>query len=129
MQRLVSFAHPNPFFYFSLLSFNCKDIKLSFTTITSHDSLRNCGKKLLTSELLPINTSQVPKVTIMVGGSFGAGNYAMCGRAYSPNFLFLWPNAKISVMGGAQVAPSLKIIIAYDQGVNKIPCHCFDMNN
>jgi 3-methylcrotonyl-CoA carboxylase beta subunit len=65
----------------------------------------------------------------MVGGSFGAGNYAMCGRAYSPNFLFLWPNAKISVMGGAQVAPSLKIIIAYDQGVNKIPCHCFDLNN
>jgi 3-methylcrotonyl-CoA carboxylase beta subunit len=65
----------------------------------------------------------------MVGGSFGAGNYAMCGRAFSPNFLFLWPNAKISVMGGAQVAPSLKIIIAYDQGVIKIPCHCFDMNN
>ena len=46
---------------------------------------------------------QVPKVTIMVGGSFGAGNYAMCGRAYSPNFMFLWPNARISVMGGAQV--------------------------
>ena len=39
----------------------------------------------------------------MVGGSFGAGNYAMCGRAYSPDFLFLWPNARISVMGGAQV--------------------------
>lgn len=46
---------------------------------------------------------QVPKVTIIVGGSFGAGNYAMCGRAYSPDFMFLWPNAKISVMGGAQV--------------------------
>ena len=46
---------------------------------------------------------QVPKVTIIVGGSFGAGNYAMCGRAYSPNFMFLWPNARISVMGGAQV--------------------------
>lgn len=50
-----------------------------------------------------INILQVPKVTIIVGGSFGAGNYAMCGRAYSPNFMFLWPNAKISVMGGAQV--------------------------
>lgn len=46
---------------------------------------------------------QVPKITIIVGGSFGAGNYAMCGRAYSPNFMFLWPNARISVMGGAQV--------------------------
>ena len=42
-------------------------------------------------------------MTIIVGGSFGAGNYAMCGRAYSPNFMFLWPNAKISVMGGTQV--------------------------
>lgn len=50
-----------------------------------------------------LNIVQVPKVTIIVGGSFGAGNYAMCGRAYSPNFMFLWPNAKISVMGGAQV--------------------------
>lgn len=49
------------------------------------------------------NSVQVPKVTIIVGGSFGAGNYAMCGRAYSPNFMFLWPNARISVMGGAQV--------------------------
>ena len=71
---------------------------------------------------------QVPKITIMVGGSFGAGNYAMCGRAYSPNFLFLWPNAKISVMGGAQVSPSPKLIIVYDQVVIKIPCPCFDMN-
>lgn len=47
--------------------------------------------------------TQVPKITILVGGSFGAGNYGMCGRAYSPNFLFLWPTAKISVMGGIQV--------------------------
>lgn len=46
---------------------------------------------------------QVPKITILVGGSYGAGNYGMCGRAYSPNFLFMWPNARISVMGGAQV--------------------------
>lgn len=52
---------------------------------------------------------QVPKVTIIIGGSFGAGNYAMCGRAYSPDFMFLWPNARISVMGGAQVAFILKI--------------------
>lgn len=46
---------------------------------------------------------QVPKITIIIGGSFGAGNYAMCGRAYSPNFMFFWPNARISIMGGAQV--------------------------
>ena len=48
---------------------------------------------------------QVPKITIIVGGSFGAGNYGMCGRAYSPNFLFMWPTARISVMGGIQVRP------------------------
>ncbi|CAM0906790.1 unnamed protein product [Alopecurus aequalis] len=46
----------------------------------------------------------VPKITIIVGGSFGAGNYGMCGRAYSPNFLFMWPTARISVMGGTQAA-------------------------
>ena len=48
--------------------------------------------------------AQVPKLTLMVGGSFGAGNYGMCGRAYSPEFLFAWPNARISVMGGDQAA-------------------------
>lgn len=69
---------------------------------------------------------QVPKITIIVGGSFGAGNYAMCGRAYSPNFLFLWPNARISVMGGAQVTPSLKCILSYDHVVNKILCIGFE---
>lgn len=63
---------------------------------------------------------QVPKVTIMVGGSFGAGNYAMCGRAYSPNFLFLWPNARISVMGGAQVTFLIQQLLAYDQHINKL---------
>jgi 3-methylcrotonyl-CoA carboxylase beta subunit len=46
----------------------------------------------------------VPKLTVIVGGSFGAGNYGMCGRAYSPRFLFMWPNARISVMGGEQAA-------------------------
>ena len=48
--------------------------------------------------------STVPKITIIIGGSYGAGNYAMCGRAYDPDFLFMWPNARISVMGGAQAA-------------------------
>jgi 3-methylcrotonyl-CoA carboxylase beta subunit len=51
--------------------------------------------------------SQVPKITVIIGGSFGAGNYGMCGRAYSPNFMFMWPNARISVMGGEQAASVL----------------------
>jgi 3-methylcrotonyl-CoA carboxylase beta subunit len=46
----------------------------------------------------------VPKLTVIIGGSFGAGNYAMCGRAYGPRFLWMWPNARISVMGGEQAA-------------------------
>ncbi|CAI0556922.1 unnamed protein product [Linum tenue] len=53
--------------------------------------------------VMAVSCAKVPKVTIMVGGSFSAGNYAMCGRAYSPDFLFMWPNARISVMGGVQV--------------------------
>jgi acetyl-CoA carboxylase carboxyltransferase component len=48
--------------------------------------------------------AQVPKVTVILGGSFGAGNYGMCGRAYSPAFMYMWPNARISVMGGEQAA-------------------------
>ncbi len=51
--------------------------------------------------------ADVPKLTVIIGGSFGAGNYAMCGRAYDPRFLFLWPNARISVMGGEQAAKVL----------------------
>jgi 3-methylcrotonyl-CoA carboxylase beta subunit/propionyl-CoA carboxylase len=51
-----------------------------------------------------VATAQVPKLTVIVGGSFGAGNYGMCGRAYQPRFLFMWPNARISVMGGEQAA-------------------------
>jgi acetyl-CoA carboxylase carboxyltransferase component len=49
----------------------------------------------------------VPKFTVVIGGSFGAGNYGMCGRAYDPRFLWMWPNARISVMGGAQAASVL----------------------
>ena len=52
----------------------------------------------------------MPKVTIIIGGSFGAGNYGMCGRAYSPRFLWMWPNARISVMGGEQAATVLSIV-------------------
>jgi 3-methylcrotonyl-CoA carboxylase beta subunit len=58
------------------------------------------GAKLVTA----VASAQVPKLTLMIGGSFGAGNYGMCGRAYGPRFLFMWPNARISVMGGEQAA-------------------------
>jgi acetyl-CoA carboxylase carboxyltransferase component len=54
-----------------------------------------------------VSTATVPKFTVMVGASFGAGNYAMCGRAYSPRFLWMWPNAEIAVMGGEQAADVL----------------------
>jgi 3-methylcrotonyl-CoA carboxylase beta subunit len=54
-----------------------------------------------------VATAQVPKFTVIIGGSFGAGNYGMCGRAYSPRFLWMWPNARISVMGGEQAASVL----------------------
>jgi 3-methylcrotonyl-CoA carboxylase beta subunit len=58
------------------------------------------GAKLVTA----VSTARVPKFTVIVGGSFGAGNYGMCGRAYNPRFLWMWPNARISVMGGQQAA-------------------------
>jgi 3-methylcrotonyl-CoA carboxylase beta subunit len=58
------------------------------------------GAKLVTA----VATASVPKFTVIIGGSFGAGNYGMCGRAYSPRFLWMWPNARISVMGGEQAA-------------------------
>jgi 3-methylcrotonyl-CoA carboxylase beta subunit len=55
-----------------------------------------------------VATARVPKLTVIVGGSFGAGNYGMCGRAYSPRFLWMWPNARISVMGGEQAATVMR---------------------
>ena len=58
------------------------------------------GAKMVTA----VATAKVPKFTVVIGGSFGAGNYGMCGRAYQPNFLWMWPNARISVMGGEQAA-------------------------
>ena len=61
-----------------------------------------------------VSTASVPKFTVLVGASFGAGNYAMCGRGYSPRFLWMWPNAKIGVMGGDQAAGVL-ISITNDQ--------------
>jgi 3-methylcrotonyl-CoA carboxylase beta subunit len=61
------------------------------------------GAKLVTA----VATASVPKITVIIGGSYGAGNYGMCGRAYDPRFLFMWPNARISVMGGEQAASVL----------------------
>ena len=57
-----------------------------------------------------VATATVPKITVLIGGSFGAGNYGMCGRAYSPRFLFSWPNSRISVMGGEQAASVLATV-------------------
>jgi len=60
--------------------------------------------------VMAVANARVPKLTVIVGGSFGAGNYAMCGRAYSPRFLWMWPNARISVMGGEQAANVLATV-------------------
>lgn len=65
-----------------------------------HGGIAKNGAKMVTA----VACAQVPKFTIIIGGSFGAGNYGMCGRAYSPRFLYMWPNARISVMGGEQAA-------------------------
>ena len=64
------------------------------------------GAKMVTA----VSTVQVPKITVLIGGSFGAGNYGMCGRAYSPRFLWMWPNSRISVMGGEQAASVLATV-------------------
>ncbi|MDA0200155.1 MAG: methylcrotonoyl-CoA carboxylase, partial [Bacteroidetes bacterium] len=64
------------------------------------------GAKMVTA----VATARVPKFTVVIGGSFGAGNYGMCGRAYSPRFLWMWPNARISVMGGEQAAGVLATV-------------------
>ena len=64
------------------------------------------GAKMVTA----VASAQVPKLTVIIGGCFGAGNYGMCGRAYSPRFLWMWPNARISVMGGEQAASVLATV-------------------
>jgi acetyl-CoA carboxylase carboxyltransferase component len=68
-----------------------------------HEGIAKHGAKMVTA----VASAEVPKFTVILGGSFGAGNYAMCGRAYEPRFLWMWPNAQISVMGGAQAASVL----------------------
>ncbi|MDW8414187.1 MAG: carboxyl transferase domain-containing protein [Thermaurantiacus sp.] len=71
-----------------------------------HEGIAKHGAKLVTA----VATAGVPKITVVIGGSFGAGNYAMCGRAYEPRFLWMWPNARISVMGGEQAASVLATV-------------------
>jgi 3-methylcrotonyl-CoA carboxylase beta subunit len=63
------------------------------------NGIAKAGAKMV----MAVSCAKVPKITIITGASFGAGNYAMCGRAYSPDFMFIWPNARIGIMGGAQV--------------------------
>lgn len=75
-----------------------------------NEGIARHGAKLVTA----VSTAQVPKITLVVGGSYGAGNYGMCGRAYQPRFLWMWPNARISVMGGEQAANVL-LTVKMDQ--------------
>ena len=65
-----------------------------------HGGIAKDGAKMVTA----VSCARVPKLTVIIGGSFGAGNYGMCGRAFDPRFLWMWPNARISVMGGEQAA-------------------------
>lgn len=71
-----------------------------------NEGIAKHGAKMVTA----VSTANVPKFTVIIGGSFGAGNYGMCGRAYSPRFLWMWPNARISVMGGEQAASVLATV-------------------
>jgi acetyl-CoA carboxylase carboxyltransferase component len=71
-----------------------------------HGGIAKDGAKMVNA----VANSSVPKITVIVGGSYGAGNYGMCGRAYGPRFLFMWPNARISVMGGEQAANVLRTV-------------------
>jgi 3-methylcrotonyl-CoA carboxylase beta subunit len=71
-----------------------------------HEGIAKAGAKMVTA----VSCAQVPKLTLIVGGSFGAGNYGMCGRAFNPRFLWSWPNARISVMGGEQAASVLATV-------------------
>ena len=70
------------------------------------------GAKMVTA----VSTTKVPKITVLIGGSYGAGNYGMCGRAFDPRFLFMWPNSRISVMGGNQAATVLALTNRHVKG-------------
>jgi len=71
-----------------------------------NEGIARHGAKMVTA----VACAQVPKFTVIIGGSFGAGNYGMCGRAFNPRFVWMWPNARISVMGGEQAASVLATV-------------------
>jgi 3-methylcrotonyl-CoA carboxylase beta subunit len=71
-----------------------------------NEGIARAGAKMVTA----VSCAQVPKFTVIIGGSFGAGNYGMCGRAFNPRLLWMWPNARISVMGGEQAASVLATV-------------------
>merc|ERR1712039_854369 len=71
-----------------------------------NEGIAKNGAKMVTA----VSCAPVPKLTLIVGGSHGAGNYGMCGRAYDPRFMFTWPNSRISVMGGPQAASVLSTV-------------------
>jgi 3-methylcrotonyl-CoA carboxylase beta subunit len=71
-----------------------------------NEGIARHGAKMVTA----VATAQVPKFTVIIGGSYGAGNYGMCGRAFNPRFLWMWPNARICVMGGEQAASVLATV-------------------
>ena len=77
-----------------------------FQSEAKKDGIAKDGAKLVQA----VASANVPKMTVIIGGSFGAGNYAMAGRAYQPRFLWMWPNARISVMGGNQAADVLATV-------------------
>ncbi len=79
-----------------------------------HQGIAKDGAKMV----MAVSNAAVPKITLIMGGSFGAGNYGMCGRAYDPRFLFMWPNSRISVMGGEQAA-SVLLQVKQDQVARK----------
>lgn len=71
-----------------------------------HEGIAKHGVKLVNA----VACALVSKITVVIGNSFGAGNYGMCGRAYDPRFLYMWPNAKVGVMEGPQAAQLLKTV-------------------
>ena len=71
------------------------------------DGMIKHGAKMIQA----VSNTRVPKITLYIGASFGAGNYGMCGYAYKPDFLFSWPNAKIGVMGGKQAASTMRTVM------------------
>ena len=87
--------------------FSCRTSRASWS---ARNTRRAASPRTAPSSSPPSPPRIVPKYTVVIGGSYGAGNYGMCGRGYSPRFLWMWPNAKIAVMGGEQAATVLAIV-------------------